>query len=89
MALEGLTLDVQEGEICVVLEAERLRQVDPPPDARRARPADSGERARARPRPGQARAAGPRATAPEELLGYADQHYWRAPCGRAPGSASS
>jgi ABC-type lipoprotein export system ATPase subunit len=77
VALQGLTLDVQEGEICVVLgpsgsgKTTLLRML-----AALDRPTAGNVRVLGRDlarlsRRGRARYRG-------ELLGYADQHYWRA-----------
>ena len=77
VALQGLTLEVQEGEICVVLGPSgsgkstllRMLAALDQPTAGSVRVHDRdltrlGRRGRARYR--------------AELLGYADQHYWRA-----------
>ena len=77
VALQGLTLDVQEGEICVVLgpsgsgKTTVLRML-----AALDRPTAGSVRVLGRDLARLSRRA--RAGYRAELLGYADQHYWRA-----------
>ena len=77
VALQGLTLDVQEGEICVVLgpsgsgKSTLLRML-----AALDRPTAGSVRVHGRDLAKLGRRG--RARYRAELLGYADQHYWRA-----------